>query len=202
MQRPDTAALGEAHVVERMPVARGEYPRAALPRRRDPGVQRRNHRVAIGYGQCPAWAEVALHVNQQQRVADRQLDSHTYPWPAGLRVMFRIARSAPGAGGIRAVVMAGVDGFEPPLHGPEPCVLPLDDTPKSGRLGPDSTLPPEPSPNSISPACGGWRFDIIRARILAANPLNQRSPYCLDLASDAPTSPPHHNPASGATMSP
>ena len=184
-----------------MPVARGENPRAALPRRRDPGVQRRNHRVAVGYGQRPTWAEVVLHVNQQQRVADRQLDSHTYPWAAGLRAMFRIARSTPGRRNPR-----GGDGWGRWIRTTASRSRAVRPTTRRypkirpSRAGFNPTT--RADPNSISPACGGRRFDIIRARILATNPLNQRSPYCLDLASDAPTSPPHHNPASGATMSP
>ena len=184
-----------------MPVARGEDPCTPVPRRRDPGVQRRNHRVAVGYGQCPAWAEVVLHVNQQQRVADRQLDSHTYLWAAGLRAMFRIARSVPGRRNPR-----GGDGWGRWIRTTASRSRAVRPTTRRypkirpSRAGFNPTT--RADPNSISPACGGRRFDIIRARILATNPLYPRSTYCLDLASDAPTSPPHHNPAPGATMSP
>ena len=108
---PWSALRLEADVIGRMPVAGGEDGRPGVLRGLDPGIEDRHDGVAARHGQGTAGTEITLHVDDEQ----------------GVR------RTAASAGSCNPTnLAAGVDGFEPPLHGPEPCVLPLDDTPVAG----------------------------------------------------------------------
>src|SRR5215510_7381309 len=70
--------------------------------------------------------------------------------------------------------LAGRQGFEPRFHGPEPCVLPLDDLP-AGRGIP--SLSERPGPFQRSP-CRLWRMllEACAALILAAAPASADKP--------------------------